>query len=150
LRDFITESQQKELWEQFKAVLAPGNWPALVLPRWMLQFILMLCLTVFVAGVVIGNHLSRRVGSGLACGVTLAVSFGTVAALLARPYCTCIPTHIESIRDLIPHAITSDRMTGWSREEVAVVVKRIVTEQLGILESEYTEDLRFREDLNLL
>jgi acyl carrier protein len=40
-------------------------------------------------------------------------------------------------------------MTGWTREDVAIVVKRLTAEQLGIDESEFTEDSRFVEDLNL-
>jgi acyl carrier protein len=149
LRDIIPESRQKELWEQFKAALSPNNWPALALPRWMSRSILTLCVAVFATGAVIEIHLSGRVGSGLACGVALAGLFGIAAALLSRPYCICIPAHIESIRDLIPHAITSDRMAGWNREDVAIVVKRLTAEQLGLDESEFTEDSRFVEDLHM-
>ena len=56
---------------------------------------------------------------------------------------------VMTIRDVIPCAITSDRMTGWTREDVVLVVKRLVMEQLAVDESAYTEDSRFYEDFNL-
>jgi hypothetical protein len=112
LRDFIPESRQKELWEQIKATFSPGDWPPLVVPRWMSRSLLILGLAVFVGGVIAATHSSRRIGEGLSCGVLLLGVFGILAVLLTRPYRVCIPRHIVSIRDMIPYAITSAHMTG--------------------------------------
>jgi acyl carrier protein len=149
LRDSISKPREKEVWEQMKAALSPRSWPALVLPRWMSRSILVLCFAVFVAGVIATIPLSRHVGAAFACGIALAGLFGIIGVIITRPSRTLIPPRFQSIRDMIPYAITSDRMTGWTREEVAVVVKRITTEQLGLDESEYTEDSRFVEDFHV-
>jgi len=148
-RDSIPKLREKELWEQFKAALASRDWPTLVLPRWMSRSILVLCLGVFAAGVITTIPLSRHVGAAFACGIALAGLLGIIGVVITQPFRTLIPPRFQSIRDVIPHAITSDRMTGWTREEVAVVVKRITMEQLDLDESEYTEDSRFGEDFHM-
>jgi hypothetical protein len=149
LRDLIPESRRKELWEQFQAALAPSDWPGLVLPWWISRSILLLCVVAFAAGGLIEIRLSGRVGAGLGVGAGLAMALGIVALLLTRPYCTCIPSDILSVRDLIPYGIMSAHMSGWTREEVAVVVKRLTMDQLGLRESDYSEDSRFVEDFNI-
>ncbi len=67
---------------------------------------------------------------------------------LTRSFEVCIPSCYQSIRDLIPYALTSGRLK-WTREGVSIFVKQIVMEQLGLDESDYTEDSRFIEDFNL-
>jgi acyl carrier protein len=148
-RDFIPQSQEKEAWEQIRAALSPRDWPALVLPRWMSQSILVLCFAVFVAGVITTILLSRHVGAAFACGIALAGLVGIIGVIITRPSRTLIPPRFQSIRDLIPYAMTSAQMPGWTREDVSAVVKRIVMEQLGLDESEYTEDSRFVEDFHV-
>ena len=82
-------------------------------------------------------------------GLLGASLFGIVVALLTRPFRVHIPNRFKSIRDVIPYAMTSDRIAGWTREDVAGVVKRLTMDQLGLQESEYTEDSRFAEDFRM-
>jgi acyl carrier protein len=146
LRDFIPQTREKVLWEQMRATLMPRGWPPLVLPRWMVQLIAAICLVVFLAAAAIVMYSSRRIGSALVLGVICATSVGIMGAVTTRPFRTLIPPRFQSIRDVIPYAITSDRMNRWTRDEVAAVVKRIVIDQLALAESAYTEDARFVED----
>jgi len=82
-------------------------------------------------------------------GLILAGLFGFVTDRLTRPFRVYIPANIQSVRDMMPYAITSAKLDGWTRDEVSAVVKRLVSDQLGIRESEYTEDSSFSEDFNL-
>jgi acyl carrier protein len=157
-REFVPKPREKELWEQIKATLGPRNWPGLVRPAWMSLSLSVIGAGVFSATVVAVIHLLWGAGTkdwrdfvffSAAGGIVLTTLFGIIAAVLTRPYCLYIPAHLASIRDVIPHAVTSDRITGWTREDVAIVVKRLTAEQLGLDESEVTEDSRFVEDLNL-
>jgi acyl carrier protein len=157
-RDFIPKSREKEVWEQMRATLGPRDWPELVRPSWMSSSLIAIGLAVFGATAVGTILLLRGIGTqdwrdfallSASTGVVLTTFFGVVAALLTRPYCIYIPARITSIRDVIPCAITSGRMTGWTREDVAIVVKRLTMEQLGLQESDYTEDSRFVEDFNM-
>lgn len=157
-RDFLPKSREKEMWEQIKATLGPRNWPGLVRPSWMSLSLTVIGLVVFGATVVGAIQLLRGTGTkdwrdfalfSATGGVVLTTLFIIVARILMRPYRLYIPAYLTSIRDVIPHAITSDRMTGWTREEVAAVVKRLTMEQLGLRESDYTEDSRFVEDFHI-
>lgn len=157
-RDFVPKPREKEIWEQIKAALGPRNWPGLARPVWLSSTLRALGLAVFGTTVV---GIIQRPGSagardwiqlGFICAfsaVVLTVFFGVIVALLTRSYCIYVPTDIKSIRDMIPYTITSDHMPAWTREDVAVVVKRIVRDQLGLDESSYTEDSRFVEDFNI-
>ena len=82
-------------------------------------------------------------------GIVLAGLFDLVTRRLTRPFCVRVPAGISSIRDMIPYAVTSARLDGWTRDEVSAVVRRLVIEQLGLAESEYTEDSNFTQDFRL-
>jgi hypothetical protein len=149
LREFFPEPRQKELWDQLKAALTPGNWPPLKLPLWMSRCVLALCIAVFPVGVIIGLLWPGQVGVALGFGVVLVVLAAIIAFSVTRPYCTCVPASIVFIRDVIPYAMTSDPTIGWTRREVSTVVKRITMDQLGLYEASYTEDSRFIEDFHM-
>lgn len=159
-RDWIPEPREKELWAQLAAALSPRNWPGLVRPLWMSRLLGASAFAIFGATTLAVIRLSWSdsrslldwivfVLSSAWSGVMVACLFGIIAATLTRSHRIYISPDIKSIRDLIPHGITSDRMNAWTREEVATVVKRLVIEQLGLQESDYTEDSRFIEDFNM-
>ena len=81
-------------------------------------------------------------------GILLVVPYAVIAVIITMPWKIYIPLQFKSIRDLIPYAITSDRVK-WDREGVSIRVKQIVTEQFGLKESKYTEDSRFVEDFGM-
>jgi acyl carrier protein len=162
-RDFIPQTREKEAWEQIQLTLEPRDWPGLARPPWLSAVLRAIGLVVFgatVAGMIRCGMIQWRGSIGakdwiqfvfvstFGAGV-LTLLYGVIAALLTRPYCVFIPADIRSIRDVIPYAMTSNHMPAWTREDVAMVVKRIVMDQLGLDESSYTEDSRFVEDFNM-
>lgn len=157
LRDWLPRSREKEAWEQIRAVLSSQHLPGLVRPLWMTRALTATTLAIFSVTISATIRLSCGVGSTLKDGILqggvlglfTASVFGIIAGLLTRPFRICIPAQFKSIRDLIPRGMAFDRVTGWTREEVAAVVKRLTMEQLGLRESDYTEDSRFVEDFHI-
>jgi len=157
LRDRIPKSREREVWKQIRMALGPNHLRGLVRPSWLTRALMTTALALFSVIVIAMIRLSWGAGStvkegvlqGVVLGLFAAALFGIVAGRLTRPLCIYIPSRMKSIRDLIPRNLASDRVTGWTREEVAVVVKRLVTEQLGLQGSDYTEDSRFRDDFNM-
>jgi acyl carrier protein/uncharacterized membrane protein len=163
-RNLIPKARERELWQQMKDVIAARQWPALERPLWMSRSLLVVALVI--VGLVIcasiyssintGEHaisstISAMMGGlirGIVFVMILAVPSLVVVDLLTRSFRVCIPSRFQSIRDLIPYALTSERLK-WTREGVSIVIKRIVMEQFGIKESEYTEDSRFIEDFGM-
>lgn len=148
-RDWIPPTQERDVWERMRAALSPRSWPSLVRPRWLSRSLIAVGYSIFVMTVLLAICLSLSVWLGIAGGVFLAIVFAVIAAGLTRRYRICIPTGLQSIRDLIPYAVTSERMSGWTRDDVAVVVKRLTMDQLGVEEAAYTEDSRFVEDFHM-
>jgi len=144
-RDLIPKSQEKEVWEQLKVDITARSWPELTLPLWMSRLLI-------AAGLAILSMIVYAVirSSVLGCfgGVIITVVFLRITNKFAPPYRKNIQSRFKTIRDLIPYAITSDRIK-WTREQVSAQVKQIVIEELGLRESEYTEDSRFVEDLGM-
>jgi len=160
LRDLIPQSQEQQVWEEIRQAVAPRDWPELVRPVWMSRLLLTVGFAVFIVTVLVGIRESLQAGSSpqegvslvmfsILGGIALSLAFGFVAAVLTRPFQIHVSPCFISIRDLIPYAITSDRMPGWTREDVAAVVKRLTMEQLGLDEASYTEDSLFVEDFNM-
>jgi len=145
-RDFVGESQQKEIWEQLRVAIAARSWPKLTLPLMMSRVLIAATLAVFSIPVYAVIRSSELVCFG---GAILAIVFLMVANKFTRPCRNYIPSRFKTIRDLIPYAITSDQIK-WTREQVSVLVKQIVVESLGVKESEYTEDSRFEEYLRMI
>jgi hypothetical protein len=59
-----------------------------------------------------------------------------------------VPGRIQTIRDLIPFAMTSDKIL-WTREDVARVIREVVFEVLAPPEAIYHENADFVRDLGL-
>jgi len=59
-----------------------------------------------------------------------------------------VPARFKTVRDLLPLVRTSDGVT-WTREEVSVLLKRNVQEQLGVSDEKYSEDAHFINDLGM-
>ena len=59
-----------------------------------------------------------------------------------------VPSRLKRVRDLVPYAITSNRIK-WTRQQVADKVKSIVCENLNVGDSVYREDAHFVNDLGM-
>jgi acyl carrier protein len=144
-RDLMPKEREKEMWEQIRLAVAARSWPKLALPLWMSRFLI--GATVAILSMIV-YAVIRYSGLGFIGAVALAVVLARVANELTRPHRVCIPSRFNTIRDLIPYAITSDQIK-WTREQVSDRMKQIVTEQFDLDESEYTEDSRFLEDFGI-
>lgn len=150
LRDCFPESQEKVMWEEVGSALSARDWPSLVRPRWLTCLMTVCGFVSFGVTIAAVVHLSRNaVLPAVLAGLTAVGLFGFVADRLTRRFCVHIPANIQSIRDMMPYAMTSSRLDGWTRDEVAAVVRCLVIDQLGIGESEYTEDSSFSKDFRL-
>lgn len=155
-RELVPRPREEQMWEQIKTAIAARSWPGLVRPRWMSRLITAVGLAIFITPIyvalwrvpAVGGGLVDRIGSGIVAGLLLAIPFSLLATALTRPFQVCIPVRYQSVRDLIPYAVTSEHI-AWTREQVAALVKQVTLEQLGLKESEYTEDSRFVEDFRL-
>jgi acyl carrier protein len=156
-RNLIRKSKEKEVWEQIKIAISARRWPEFIRPLWMSRtlgavgfaiFSLTSC-TAFYKFVLVDHiDIVEGIFYAVILGIFLVILFGIIAAKLTRPWKIYIPPEFKSVRDLIPYAVTSDRIK-WDREVVSIRVKQIVMEQLGLEESYYTEDSRFIEDFNM-
>ena len=89
-------------------------------------------------------------------GAFVAIEIGFVVAILVlaalamatKPFARSLPVRIRLVKDLVPFAATSNSIC-WTREEIAATVKEIVMEQLGLKESQYSENANFVNDLGL-
>ena len=156
LREHLSRSQEKQMWDEVRSALLTRDWPSLVWPRWMSRLMRVCSLMVFGVAIAAVVYLSRNAGLSanvvllaVFAGLIMAGLFGFIADRLARPFCVCIPASIRSVRDMMPYAMTSAKLEGWTRGEVSAVVKCLVIDQLGIRESEYTEDSSFPDDFRL-
>lgn len=97
--------------------------------------------------------LYRTIGADAVIAVMLAgpvamVVVGVVAARATRRFKTRIPWRIRRIRHLIPYAVSSDQV-AWTRDQVSVMVKQLVMQQLGVSEKKYREDADFIKDFGM-
>jgi len=155
-RNLIPKSQEKEIWEQIRIAIAARSWPELMRPLWMSRTIIAAGFAIFCMASYTAIYYQIRAGfadvkgiTGAAfLGILLVIPFAIIAARLTHPWKVYVPLQFKSVRDLIPYAITSDRIK-WDREGVSIRVKQIVMEQLAVKESKYTEDSRFVEDFGM-
>jgi acyl carrier protein len=150
-RNLILKTQEKEIWEQIKLAVSARSWPQLSRPRWILCFFAIMELSIFFATIFELNYFSRHLESiplGIILGCFLSYQFIVVAENRTKSFMLYIPSNFKSVRDLIPYVITSEHI-NWTRGQVSERLKQIVISQLGLDESEYTEDSNFVKDFYL-
>ena len=85
---------------------------------------------------------------GLILGLVLAGLFCAIAYRLTARFEVYISARFQSVRDIVPYAISSERI-AWTREGVSTAIKEIAVEQMGLDQRDYTEDSRFVEDFGV-
>jgi hypothetical protein len=139
LRSMVGDKSHEAVWRSLKARLQVRSWPRMERPGWMNSVIggaslLVLCLGFW------RFHWAAAVAG--------AILLATVAERFTRRFRGCIPPRRAGFRDLVPYAMTSD-LISWRREQVAVLVRGIVIDQLGLREGQYREDAHFTRDLGM-
>ncbi|KPL21299.1 MAG: hypothetical protein AMJ75_10230 [Phycisphaerae bacterium SM1_79] len=149
--DFIGKLQEKEIWGQLGVAIPGRSWPRLARPLWMSPLLIAVTLAIFsMTSITVYAAIRSLLGIeiGFIAGAVLAAVFAHIATKLTRPCKVRIPSRFKSVRDAIPYAITSDPVKS-TREQVPVLVEQIVMEELGVKESECTEDSRFVDDFGM-
>jgi acyl carrier protein len=147
-RSLIPREEERAAWPRLQAAVSSRHWPDLSRPIWMMRLIAASSLALVALAVCVSLRLHWGLTVGLITGVALAIVFAVLAARFTIPFKQCIPARLRTVRDLVPIAITSDKVT-WTREQVSALVKKVVMEQLGVPESRYTEDSHFIDDFGM-
>lgn len=154
-------SARMAFWSALRAGVGARSWPELVRPRWLVVVLWLVSLAGFAGTRWITGWLASAFPDWVTswtdawtavgwfsfqtfCTCLLAVFL----ALITRRFRTEIPRKVRTVRDLVPFAMTSDSIT-WHRDEVSEEVRKIVMEQLGLKDGQYTEDADFIRDLGL-
>lgn len=130
---------EAQVWHELKTAVRAQRWPTLVRPKWLTNSLCISCLCAYIALVTQFYWLFA-----LFCTILLAIMLYRGS----KSWRTCIPPRYARLRELTYFALSSDSIL-WTRDQVAVVIKKIVIEQLGLKESDYREDARFIEDLGM-
>ena len=147
-RSFIPAEREREVWPQLQVAVAARHWPDLSRPVWMTRLITASSLTVLVITIFVSHRFHWGLAIGSILGVILTAVFASLAARFTTPFRHYVPARFQTVRDLIPPAMTSDCIT-WTREQVSDVVKQVVMEQLAVKETDYTEDSLFIDDFGM-
>lgn len=146
LRDIISPDRVAPVWPTLELAIQAKVWPSLVRPRLLVTALwaagIAFCLGLFVASLAGGT--TAAIGTAFLGTIVFAVA----ATLATTRWQTRLPDGLTRIRDLVPYAGSSERIE-WTREKVAVIVKVIVMEQLGLSESDYREDADFIRDFKM-
>lgn len=139
LRSLVEQKKHPQFWNEVKGRLKVRSWPPLARPTWITA-------TLATASILLFLGLLPLVHWGLAVG---AGGFFAVTAQRSSEHLRRqIPHNRCSMRRLVPYAVTSDYI-AWTREQVALLVRKIIIEQLGLREGQYREDAHFVKDLGI-
>jgi len=155
LADMIPQRGRKKLWREFQSAVDFATLPALNRPAWCHWALAGVTLGVFVFSLL---WLCPALASFrdpslivLGAGFALAGFACWLGFRITRPLRTEFP--LETFGDLTRCVVADsllkirepDRL--WSREDVAVVVREIITQQLGV--KEFSDDADFIRDLGV-
>ena len=135
----VSEKSDRAIWESLKVATDARSWPSLVRPRWLVVSLWLLTGIVLVGLFRVTDPAIAWVG---------ALLIGCVGVRFTRRFENQIPRTYSKVRELVPFAVTSGKVS-WSRAEVATLVKKLVMEQLGVSEEQYREDAHFIEDFGM-
>jgi len=139
-RDFVPKQIRKKFWNQLQSATKARRFPDLARPWWLTLLMTAIGLALFI--VCAGSF-------GYLPATALIIVFSIVCAKLTRPFRIYISWEFKTVRDLVPAAMASNEVE-WTREQVSGLVKKIVIEQLGISEIDYSEDASFVKDYRML
>jgi acyl carrier protein len=139
VRSFLAGRSEREVWDGLKTAVQVRSWPALARPRALVATLWLLSVGALCALTGVFHWV-------VAAACTVLVAFA--ATWSTRSFRTRIPARYSRVRKLVGFAVTSDAI-AWTRDQVGSLVKKLVTEQLGLREGQYREDAHFVKDLEM-
>lgn len=147
LSDFIPADNQTIHWNRLKLAMAAEEWPKLVRPRWMSIMIAVISGLVSLCVIIIlqWNISSPLSLVSIVVGLMAAIAFSKLCKRITRRWENLIPIYTGTVLDLARVAQRSHDME-WTRDGIAKTLKRIIIDQLGLKEEDYSEDAHFVKD----
>ena len=148
LRSLMTPRAERTEWPALGRAVAARSWPALDRPAWMVRALHYAGLVLFLLASAAAWRRGLGVMAGLLAGSVAFLLFEGLTFGLTRRFVAYIPAPYRTLRDLVPAVLSSDHI-AWTRDQVAVRVRQVVLEQLGLKDSEYREDAEFVRDFGV-
>ncbi len=145
-------------WSQLREAMGmdPCSWPHLEYPKVVSWLRMVVFLSTMTACIASGGYFHLLAGClmfFLSFPIAILVDHWLTQKFAHRQ--TILPEKLVTIANLIDAVVPQEWMkaegiiTQWDRERVALKVKEIVIDQLGIDEKQYHEDARFIEDFGV-
>lgn len=154
LESVILIENRRLAWDSLKSQIGPAAIPNLARPMWLVSLLSLITLFAFISTVIHAhNNLNVETNFAFLFGllVTLVVGFGGVVVTRSfkrhfrRGY-GCAGDLAKHLIIYSPHSFKGERK-GWSREQVASVVREIIIDEIGT--KDFTEDSHFIDDMHL-
>ena len=154
LEHVIPLEVRRLVWTRLRSEIGSDAIPDLARPLWLICVLSLITVFAF-------NYAAFHAPGGLNVlselnllfGLSVAVFVGCTGVLVTRPYKLRFRRGYESAGDLAnylslrsPQAFKR-KGTGWTREQVASVVREIIIDQVGI--KDFTDDSHFVHDMHL-
>jgi hypothetical protein len=151
LENVIPKENRKHLWASLTAEVG-GALPELARPVWLLSILAFITTGVFAYAT---YYAEKNIAGGysLVFGSAMAILFAYGSTITTRPFKQNFRRGDKSVGDIVKYLISNSPHTfkkqssGWTREQVAFVVREIIIDVTGI--TDFTEDSHFIRDLHL-
>ena len=154
LENVMPLATRRLVWASLKSQVAPAALPDLVRPAWLISLLSLIALLALInATIYASNNLVVGPNFAFLFGLLVTLVAGYSGAVATRPFKRHFRREYECAGDLAkylmmssPHSFKREK-EGWTREQVAIVVREIIIDQVGT--KDFTEDSRFVQDMHL-
>jgi len=153
--EIIPRAGRKAIWKRLRSDLGAIKLFDLARPAWLGALLWGMALTaLFLPSLYLSKGLLEFI-TYIGYGFILAVAVGAIGMYLTRPFMYTFPSRYAYVGDMVRHASTVSANAcmrpneGWTRDQVAEVVRHLTLVEVGIYEREYREDARFVEDFKI-
>jgi hypothetical protein len=154
LDDLVPLKHRRQVWEGIRSEIGPSTLPDLKRPMWLFSLLSVLTVLAFIYAVIHAMN-NFEAGSDLSFifGLFLAIAVGYGGAIVTRPCKRHFLREYSCAGDLARYLMANSlhtfkkEKTGWTREQVAAVIREIVIDQAGT--KDFTEGSHFINDMHL-
>jgi hypothetical protein len=154
LENLVPKENRRFIWAGLKSELGAGAIPDLARPSWLFYLLTSSTLIASLYAVVYARaNLSFGLGRALSLGLLVAVGTAYVGEVLTRPLKANFRQAYRHAGDLAKYVVLESphifkkRSRGWTREQIAAVVRELIVDETGT--TDFTEDSHFISDLHL-